>query len=379
LDGIISYPRTSSQKIPEAINPKEILKKLESKFPKETKLATRANPVEGKKTDPAHPSIYPTGEFKTLSPENDEEKIYNLIAKRFLSCFGQDAKTANKKIILTSIEKPQKTFTASGLTVLEKGWTEIYLTKFEEKTLPDLEGKVKIDKIQTQEKETQPPKRYTAASLISLLEKKNLGTKSTRSMIIDTLFNRDYLDGKSIKATPLGLKLIETLEEYSPIIIDENLTRNVEQKMEEIRNSKDNLQQKEEEIIKNTKKIITDILKDFKAHEKEIGKELLGGTEKLRALQKENNTLMPCPVCKKGQLTIKYSKKTRKQFVACDKYPDCTATYNLPPDALIKKTEKVSEDGLPILMAIRKGRRPWEFPFDPHWKEKQQQKEESQA
>ena len=84
---------------------------------------------------------------------------------------------------------------------------------------------------------------------------------------------------------------------------------------------------------------------------------------------------MPCPVCNKGTLVIKYSKKTRKQFVACDSYPDCTATYNLPPNALIKKTDKTTPEGLPILMAIRKGKRPWEFPFDPHWRDKQEKKE----
>jgi len=378
LDGLISYPRTSSQKIPEQIEPKKILEKLKERFPDEVKVASRKIPIEGKKTDPAHPSIYPTGEFKSL--EDDYEKIYELIVKRFISAFSPDAKTANKKITLTPTNTSDKKFTASGLTVLEKGWTKVYPTKFEEKSLPDMDGKVQIDKIEFLEKETQPPKRYTSASLVSLLEKRNLGTKSTRSMIVDTLFNRGYLDGKSIQSTPLGKKLIEALEKYSSIIIDESLTRNVEEKMEEILKSKDNFKEKEEKIIQNVEKIITDISKDFKAHELEIGKELQKGTEQLRELQKESNTLMQCPVCKLGQLTIKYSKKTKRYFVACDRYPECTATYSLPPNSLIKKTEKINEEGLPILMAIRKGKRPWEFPFDPNWKEKQdkEKKEETE-
>jgi len=374
LDGIISYPRTSSQKIPKEINPKDIIKKLSNKFPKETSLAVRSQPIEGKKEDPAHPSIYPTGDSSSKTLQEDEEKIYNLIVKRFLSCFALDAKTANKKITLTS--ENGKKFTTSGLVVLEKGWTDIYPTKFEERELPDLNGPVQIDKIEFPEKETQPPKRYTSASLVSILEKRNLGTKATRSMIVDTLFDRDYLDGKSIKATPLGIKLIEALEKYSPIIIDENLTRSVEEKTEEILNSTKDFKLKESEALKKTQKIIEDISKDFKANELNIGKELLKGTEALHAQQKENNTLMDCPICKVGKLTIKYSKKTRKQFVACDKYPDCTATYSLPPNSLIKKTDKLNEDGLPILMAIRKGKRPWEFPFDPHWREKQEKEKE---
>jgi DNA topoisomerase I len=377
LDGIISYPRTSSQKIPKEINPKEILKKLAKKFPKEISQATRQYPVEGKKSDPAHPSIYPTGEFKFL--KDDEEKLYNLIVKRFISCFYPDAKTANKKITITS-ETPDgpKKFTTSGLTIIEKSWLDVYPLKLEPRILPNLSGEVKIDKISFPEKETQPPKRYTAASLVSILEKKNLGTKATRSMIVDTLFNRGYLDGKSIESTPLGKKLIEALEKYSPIIIDEELTRQLELKMEDILNSKSDFENKENITLEQVKKLITDISKEFKANEINIGKQLQEGIVNLRELEKENSTLMPCPICKTGDLQIRYSKKIRRYFVGCSSYPDCTATYSLPPNSLIKKTDKKSDDGLPILQALRKGKRPWEFPFDPNWKSKQNKDKKQQ-
>ncbi|MCH7568394.1 MAG: DNA topoisomerase I [Nanoarchaeota archaeon] len=371
LDGLISYPRTSSQKIPDEIKPKEILKKLSKNY-EQTKFATRKNPVEGKKSDPAHPSIYPTGEFSSFK-DNEEQKIYELIVKRFISAFAQNVKVERKTI---SIDADGKKFSASGLRVLEKGWTNVYPIKMEERNLPDLKGKVDIEKINFEGKKTQPPKRYTPASLITILEKKSLGTKTTRSLIIEILFDRGYLEGKSIKATPLGLKLIEALEKYSPIIIDENLTRDLEEKMEDILTGSSGFKEKEEKIIKNVEILIGDISKEFKVHEIEIGRSLLEGTEQLREMQRENNKIMPCPVCNKGSLTIKYSKKTRKQFVACDQYPDCTATYNLPPNALIKKTDKTTPEGLPILMAIRKGKRPWEFPFDPNWKEKQEKKTE---
>lgn len=418
LDGLISYPRTSSQKIPFSIEPKKILKALEKRFP-EAKLATRDKPVEGKKSDPAHPSIYPSGEFADLSGR--EEKLYSLIVKRFIAAFSPDAKTANKKIILNAINKEGKmityyetdkklgeennlqkqldedeeetlekgsdsgkknnveksnrertqkeipiTFAASGLTVLEKGWTSFYPIKLEEQTLPDLNGKVKIDKIKVEEKETMPPPRYTPASLVSLLEKRGLGTKSTRSMIVDTLFDRGYLDGRSIQATPLGLKLIESLEKYSPIIIDESLTRQLEEEMEKIREAKTDFQKRESEILEKAKRLISDIAKEFKSKELEIGKELMRGIEHQRNEQIKNNTLMLCPLCKQGDLRILYSKKTRRYFVACSKYPDCRQTYSLPPNALIKKAEtQCPADLFPKLLAIRKGKRPWEFCFNP--------------
>ncbi len=363
LDGLISYPRTSSQKIPIEIEPKKILEKL-SKIFNQTKLATRNNPVEGEKSDPAHPSIYPTGDFKKLS--DDEESLYLLIVKRFISCFCEDAEGIAKRIQL--IADNGKKFTANGLTITKHGWTEVYPTTMEEQSLPTINGSVNVDKINFEEKETQPPKRYTPASLISLLERKNLGTKSTRSSIIDTLFDRGYLDGKSIQATPLGVHLIESLEKYSPIIIDENLTRDVEEKMEDILNSKKDWDKKEIEIIKRVEILITDISKEFKINEISIGKQILKGVESLREQQKENNTLMPCSKCNVGNLQIRYSKKTGSYFVGCSNYPNCTAIHSLPPRALIKKTEKKSERNLPILQAIRKGKRPWEFEFDPNWK-----------
>ncbi len=362
LDGLISYPRTSSQKIPDSIEPKKILKKLAQFFPK-VKQATRPTPVEGKKSDPAHPSIYPTGDYKDL--EEQELKLYNLIAKRFISCFSPDALTKNTRVTL---ETPEKlSFTASGLRVLQKGWTEIYPTDFKESTIPELEGKVDIDEIKFLDKETQPPKRFTPTSLITILEKKNLGTKATRSMIVDTLFQRGYLDGRSIKATPLGMKLIEALEKYSSIIIDENLTRQLEEEMEKITLSTSKFKEKEEKIVKQAEKIIEDISKEFKTKETLIGQELSQGLTEAREQERESNTIMPCPTCKKGNLVIKYSRKTRRQFVACSAYPDCTQTYTLPPDSLIKTSEKVCDEcKFPKLLSLKKGKKPWEFCFNPN-------------
>jgi len=376
LDGLISYPRTSSQKIPEAIEPKKILKALEKQFP-EAKEAKRSVPIEGEKSDPAHPSIYPTGDHAEL--EEHEEKLYNLIAKRFISAFSKDAITANKRVTLTATTDKKIKFRASGLKVLEKGWTKVYPAMLEESELPDLKGKVKIDEIKILDKETQPPKRYTPASLITILEKKNLGTKATRSSIIETLFDRGYLDGNSIKATPLGLILIEALEKHSPIIIDENLTRELEQEMEEVHENK-NKEKKEQEIIEKVKAVITNISKEFKVKEKEIGQDLLKGIEVQRHEQQEANTLNQCPTCKKGNLRIMYNRASRRYFVACSAYPECKQTYTLPPNSLMKKSENICEScKWPKLLAIRKAKRPWELCFNPECEIVKKQRAEWEA
>lgn len=365
LGGLISYPRTSSQELPESIDYKSILKKLANDY-NVKHLIKRKTPIQGKKKDPAHPSIYPTGNSQILS--GDEDKIYNLIVKRFLSLFCEDAIIANKRITAIPIKEDKKDlkFVLSGSSIKKKAWMEIYPSKLKEVEIPEIGNKGKILKLWTEEKETQPPKRYSQASIISQLEKKNLGTKSTRSSILDTLYNRNYVKEKSIEATPLGISLIETLEQYSPIIINEKLTRNFETEMEKIVSSKKDYTEKQEKIIKKAKDTIKKIANDFKKNESEIGKKILKANVEQREQEKIANKLCKCPKCKKGDLAITYSPKTKRFFIACDAYPDCKTTYSLPPNGVIKKTDKICEEcGFPMLMRLSKGKRPWIFCFNP--------------
>jgi len=391
LSGLISYPRTSSQKLPDSINYKEILNNLSKKYNLE-KLIVRKKPIEGEKTDPAHPSIHPTGEEQILS--GDEEKVYNLIVKRFLSLFCDDAIIDNKKIsvkVNNVISHEQKLkgklseenrrlsridnkkisatvddliFNARGTEIRKKAWMEIYPIKLKEIEIPDFDGEVKIIDSRIEEKETKPSKRFSPASIISELEKRNLGTKSTRSNILETLYDRGYIKEKSIEATSLGISLIDTLEKYSPIIIDEELTRHFEKEMEEIQESKENFKQKEDKVIDEAKKTITKIAKQFVKNEKKIGVELLNANIKLQEKQKEENKLNVCPVCKKGNLLI-INMRNKSNFIGCTNYPNCKTTYSLPPNRIIKKTDKTCEScGFPILMLLKKARKPWFFCFN---------------
>ncbi|MBD3252736.1 DNA topoisomerase I [Candidatus Pacearchaeota archaeon] len=365
LAGLISYPRTSSQKIPDAMKPLEILKKLSKNFPKLVELTTKKKPIEGKKSDPAHPAIIPTGIKQKLN-EHDE-KIYNLIVKRFISCFCDNAELENKKI---ELEINKLKFLERGLGILKQGWMQVYPAKMNEKEIPDFNGKVKIEKVRFEEKETKPPKRYSPASIVSELEKRNLGTKATRANIIETLYNRDYIKDRSIEATELGVKLIDTLKEHSPIIIDEKLTREIEKDMDNIRASKKNLEKKQEITIKKAKNALIKISDDFKKYEKKIGKALEEANEEFWEHEKEDNKLgVKCPSCKKGELTLKYTPRFKSYFVACTSYPKCKQTFPLPSRSLVKKLEnnkKCEECGWPLLIRIKQGKRPWIFCFNPN-------------
>lgn len=373
LAGLISYPRTSSQKIPDAMMPKKILKELSKNF-KETHYAVKDKPVEGKKSDPAHPAIIPTGNFQNL--EGQDEKIYELIVKRFISCFCENAELENKSV---EVEIESLKFSEKGMEIIKPGWMNVYPTKMDEKEIKDFNGEVTIEKLRTEEKMTQPPRRYSPASIVTELEKRNLGTKSTRSNIVDTLYSRDYIKDKSIKATTLGIHLIDSLKKHSPVIIDENLTRQMEKEMDSIRASKKDLDKKEQHILGEAKNALTNISADFKKNETIIGKELMEANTTMWEQQKEDNKLpILCPNCNTGNLSLKFSPRFKSYFIACSSYPDCKQTYPLPSRSLIKKLDgekKCEECGWPMLISIRQGKRPWIFCFNPKCPKRQEKKD----
>jgi DNA topoisomerase I len=367
LSGVISYPRTSSQKYPAAIGYGKILKMLK-KYTTQVKYAVNKIPTEGKKEDPAHPAIYPTGEQKKLGEV--EKKLYDLIVKRFISCFANAAIVDSKNV---KVEVGGLNFTANGKKIKEKNWLTVYPRKLEERAIPTINGEVDITEIRTEEKQTSPPKRYSAASLVKELEKKNLGTKATRASIVETLSSRDYVRGKALEVTQLGLKLEDTLKKHSPIILDEDLTGKMTKELEKIESSSENLEDKEKKILDRAKKDVIKISKEVGANLKEIGEALIEGTDKVIEQQTEENTFnYKCPNCKKGDLQIRYGRKFRRYFVACNNYPECKTTFSLPPTNSVKPTrdkegnhEICEECGFPKVAIFKRGKAPWRLCFNP--------------
>jgi DNA topoisomerase I len=356
--GVISYPRTSSQQLSEKLGFKKVLTQLQKQkeYSELSKILLSKKsliPNNGKKTDPAHPAIYPTGNVPSLSNER-EQKVYDLIVKRFMATFAEEAL---RETMTIDVNCKDEIFIAKGTRTVEKGWHVFYApyVRIEEEELPAVNkgDDVNVKKIQLHSKETTPPKRYTPASIIKELEKKNLGTKATRASIVDTLFQRGYVDGKAIEATNLGIKTIETLEKHVPQIVDEALTRHFEEEMEQIVECK----KTGKDVLSEAKKKIIEIMSDFKKQEMEIGKELLAATIETRD---ELSHLGSCPNCKKGNLHMRSGKFG--PFAACNKYPKCKTTFSLPRNALIKPAKKLCETcQYPMVLAIKRGKRPQDF------------------
>lgn len=357
LKGITSYPRTSSQQLPPKIGYKKILGLL-SKQPEYQGLSEfllnkgSLKPNNGKKKDPAHPAIYPTG-LSGSSLKDKDKKVYDLIVKRFFATFGDDALRETQNI---KISCKEELFLTKASRTKIKGWHTLYspYVKFKEEEFPQFKKDqvIDVDSIDLEKKQTEPPKRYTPASLISELEKRGLGTKATRADIVQHLFERGYLDGRSIEATELGILLVDVLDKYCPEILDDELTKKFEEEMDLISHKKVT----SEEVLDNAHEFLKKVLSNFKEKEKEIGEEFIVANKETLDHQ---NTLGPCPKCKEGKLKIRRGKYG--SFAACDKYPDCKTTFSLPKGVMIKPTTKVSDSGYPIVLVINKGKRPQEI------------------
>lgn len=364
-EGIISYPRTSSQVLPKEIGYEKIIGDLSSqkeysRFCSLLLAKKNLEPNNGKKTDPAHPAIYPTGQFPKNLDDRDG-KIYDLIVKRFFATFAEQAVRETLKI---EIDVNKEIFVAKGTTTIEKGWHIFYepYGDLKEEELPNVsEGQeVKVNEIKLHEKQTQPPKRYTPASIVRELEKRNLGTKATRAGIIETLYDRGYVTGEQVQATELGIKTVESLEKFAPKIVDEKLTESFELNMEKIEQKK----KQPQEVLDEAKKVLTEILNDIKSKEKEVG-------EKLREAYKETarqaNVIGKCPVCEEGNLRVITAKASGKRFIACDKYPECKTTFGIPQSGSIKPVKTPCKDcNYPVVNVIRKGKRPWRLCINPN-------------
>jgi DNA topoisomerase I len=197
MNGYISYPRTDNTVYPPSLDLDNVLKTLHnSPFKKDVgwvQAHRRAVPTRGKKLSTDHPPIHPTGVATREGIGDDAFKVYELVLRRFLATLSPDALWETLKV---NFDAGGEEYTVTGGHLLEPGWHHVYpFSEAKETILPQFAvgEKLPVSHVTLEEKETQPPARYTQSKLIQRMEELGLGTKSTRHEVIAKLVSRKYV------------------------------------------------------------------------------------------------------------------------------------------------------------------------------------------
>ena len=305
--GLITYMRTDSTRISEEARQaakEHILKEYGEKYYENRYYKTN------KEAQDAHEAIRPT--YVDLEPEKikesltkDQYKLYKLIYNRFMA---SQMSAAIYDTMAVTIDANNYTFKANGQNLKFKGFMTLYVEgtdgkqEEEEGVVPELEIKqeVKKQRIEPKQSFTEPPARYTEASLVKALEEKGIGRPSTYSPTITTILERRYIEKeqKQLKPTELGKIVNKLLTENFSDIINVEFTANVESKFDDIAEGKE-----------NWKKMIEEFYGPFEQTVEKVEKEL----EHVELVEEVSD--VPCD---------KYGKFGK--FLACPGYPECKNT-----------------------------------------------------
>ena len=314
---LITYMRTDSTRLSQtAIDQARTF--IPNAFGKEY-LPTSANLYSKKNaSQDAHEAIRPID--VTITPEdikpyvaNEIYKLYNLIWTRFIACQMKPAQYAQRQVVIIG---GKYTFKVTGSTLIFDGFLKAYQVEEDEKdkkvALPKnitAKDSVNLDKANPKQHFTQPPPRYSEASLIKELEKQGIGRPSTYSAIISTIQARSYvtLEKKRFIPTELGSKVTEMLSENLPKIMDTKFTALMEEDLDQVAQGK-----------MDRDKLLREFYEPF-------SKDL----EKFKGEPGKRNTIpsdIDCPKCKDDKLLIRIGKTG--EFIGCTSFPECKFTSN---------------------------------------------------
>ena len=310
--GLITYMRTDSTRISEEArkSAKEHIVDVYGESYYENRYYKTK-----KDSQDAHEAIRPT--YAELEPESikdsltkDQYKLYKLIYNRFMA---SQMSAAVYNTMAVTINANDYNFKANGQTIKFKGFMTLYVegTDFEEKEqegmLPDLKEKqeLKLDEINPKQSFTEPPPRYTEASLVKALEEKGIGRPSTYSPTITTILERRYIEKeqKQLIPTELGKVVNKLLTENFTDIINVEFTAGIENEFDEIADGKE-----------EWKQMIRQFYGPFEKELEKVEKEL----EHVELVEEVSD--IPCEKC--GRMMV-YKYGRYGKFLACPGYPDC--------------------------------------------------------
>lgn len=313
--GLITYMRTDSLRISDVAKEEAaqyILNRFGEKFlpAKPRVFKTKSNAQDGHEAiRPSMPSLSPEDVKASLT--SDQFKLYNLIWNRFMASQMSDC---IQKTTQAEISAKEYIFKASGYYVDFEGFTTLYVeskdTEEEKSTqLPPLEKDmpVKCKELKKNQHFTQPPARYTEASLIKTLEEYGIGRPSTYAATITTITSREYVkrEAKTLYPTELGEVMTNLLKERFPKIVNYKFTAQMEENLDEVEHG-------QEEWVELLDEFYSDFDKTLKKAKEDM--------EGVKLQLKEDQTDIICDKCGR-QMVVKVGRYGK--FIACPGYPEC--------------------------------------------------------
>ncbi|PIQ69455.1 MAG: type I DNA topoisomerase [Candidatus Tagabacteria bacterium CG_4_10_14_0_2_um_filter_40_13] len=344
--GLITYMRTDSVNIAE-----EALKNarnfLETELGKKYCLETpRYFKTKSRTSQEAHEAVRPTNPARTpdsikenLTP--DQYKLYKLIWQRFVATQMPNAIFEQTSITIGAETSSEKNYLlqTDGSVMKFDGFLKIYPSKIEEKILPEISQgeKINLKNVESTEHQTEPPPRYTEASLVKALEKFEIGRPSTYAPIMSTIESRGYVakdPQKHFLPSEIGEKVVDLLAENFPAIVDINFTAMMENNLDDIAENK-----------KNWVSVIREFYVPFEKNLK----------EKYESVEKQNLTEPTKEVCEKcgKPMIIRFGRFGK--FIACSGFPECKTTKELPPEK-INIVCPLCKEGQIVVRKTRRGR-----------------------
>ncbi len=318
---LITYMRTDSLRLSDTAlkNARTYISKTFSSEYLPSKANVYSKKSKGKAQD-AHEAVRPVN--ASLSPESikrylssDEAKLYTLIWQRFIACQMKPAEYAQRVV---SIKGGTYIFKATGSTLIFDGFLKVYGVDDDEKDkvkIPaDIEANkpINLEKLDPKQHFTQPPPRYTEASLVKEMEKEGIGRPSTYATILNTIRARDYTkldEKKRFVPTELGGAVTRLLVENLPHIMDTKFTASMEEDLDKIANG----ELDRDTLLKEFYKDFQEDLKKFKGNKTNQPKAAIP-------------TDITCPKCKKQKLNIRFGRTG--EFLGCPSFPECDFTSN---------------------------------------------------
>ncbi len=325
--GHITYMRTDSLNMAQvAIG--QIQTIVSKKYGAEM-VQTRGYKTKSKNAQEAHEAIRPTHfEREEVGSTEDQKKLYKLIWQRAVSSQMVDALVMRTKIVSTVSQSKIPDFHSNGSRVVKEGWLLADpRAKGEDVILPKVTTNEPLNllDIKSEEKQTEPPNRYSEAGLIKELEKRGIGRPSTYASIINTIIERGYVekDGRTLKPTDTGDVVSTFLENNFENYISDTFTAEMENELDDIADGKRDYKTTLEEFYKP-------FIKEVKEKDK---------TAKLTTLG-EADPKLKCPVCGKG-MVVKLGKGGK--FLSCEDFPTCKGMRNIDGSE-VKEAEAIGID-----------------------------------